>query len=95
MNPRIHDGGLSLPLRTDLILSRTATGRDNRHHDRCPGYVNGSVPISVLGMAALDTAKSGLALAVRFGTVATLATRTGRIAWVNRMQWDTCQSGFI
>ena len=57
--------------------------------------IDGSVPISVLGMAALDTAKSGLALAVRFGTVAALATRTGRIAWVNRMQWDTCQSSFI
>ena len=46
-------------------------------------------------MAALDTAKSGLALAVRFGTVAALATRTGGIAWVNRMQWDTCQSGLV
>ena len=33
MNPRIHDGGLSLPLGTDLSISRSTSERDNRHHD--------------------------------------------------------------
>ncbi len=28
--------GLSLSLRTSLTASREATGRDKRHHDRCP-----------------------------------------------------------
>ena len=28
--------GLSLSLRADLIASRSTTGRDDRHHDRCP-----------------------------------------------------------
>ena len=36
MNPWLKPRGLSLPLRTDLIASRSTTGRNNRHHDRCP-----------------------------------------------------------
>jgi hypothetical protein len=36
MNPMAFARGLSLPLRTDLIASRSTTGRNNRHHDRCP-----------------------------------------------------------
>ena len=93
--PRIHDGGLSLSLRTDLIASRSTTGRDNRHHDRCPRYVHGSVPISVIGVAALDTTESGLTLAVRFCTVAAHMARARRVARVNRVQWDTSKSGLV
>src|SRR6266700_7717839 len=36
MKPWLKPRGLSLPLRTDLIASRSTTGRNNRHHDRCP-----------------------------------------------------------
>ena len=95
MNPRIHDGGLSLPLRTDLILSRTATGRDNRHHDRCPRDIDRGIPISVIGMAARDTTEGGLTLAVRFGTVAADMARARRVARVNRVQWHTGKSRLV
>ena len=90
MNPRINDGGLSLPLRANLIASRSTTERDNRHHDRCPRDIDRGVPISVIGVAARDTTESGLTLAVRFCTVAALATSTGRVARVNCVQWHTC-----
>ncbi len=86
----LKPSGLSLPLRTDLNISRSTSERDNRHHDRCPRDVYGGVPISVIGMAASLTKKSGLTLAVRFGTVAAFATRTRRVARVYRVQGHTC-----
>ena len=86
----LKPSGLSLPLRTDLNISRSTSERDNRHHDRCPRDVYGGVPISVIGVAASLAEKRGLTLAVRFGTVAARATRTGRVARVYRVQWDTC-----
>ena len=95
MNPRIHDGGLSLPLRTDLSRSRSTTERDNRHHDRCPRDIDRGIPISVIGMAARDTTKGGLTLAVRFCTVAAYMARARRVARVNRVQWDTGKSGLV
>jgi hypothetical protein len=95
MNPRINDGGLSLPLRTDLSLSRSTTERDNRHHDRCPRDIDSGIAISVIGMAARDTTESGLTLAVRFGTVAAHMARARRVARVNRVQWDTSKSGLV
>src|SRR6266849_1671784 len=95
MNPGSAPRGLSLPLRTDLIASRSTTERDNRHHDRCPRYVNGGVPISVISVAARLTDKGGLTLAVRFCRVSTLATRTRRIARVYCMQWYASKSGLV
>src|SRR2546428_821896 len=95
MNPRINDGGLSLLLRANLITSRSTTERDNRHHDRCPRDIDSGIPISVIGMATLDTTKSGLTLAVRFCTVATHMARSRRVARVNRVQWDTSKSSLV
>src|SRR5438034_2975265 len=95
MNPRIHDGGLSLPLRTDLSRSRSTTERDNRHHDRCPRDIDRGVPISVISIAARDTTESGLTLAVRFCTVATRATPTRRVAGINSVQWYASQSRLV
>ena len=95
MNPMAEARGLSLPLRTDLIASRSATERDNRHHDRCPRDIDGGVPISVIGVAALDTAKGGLTLTVRFCTVAAHMARARRVAWIDGVQWDTCKSRLV
>ena len=95
MNHRIHDGGLSLLLRTDLMISRSTTERDNRHHDRCPRDIDRGVPISVISIAARDTTESGLTLAVRFCTVATRATRTRRVAGINGMQWYASKSRLV
>lgn len=36
MNPRLNDGGLSLPFRADLSVSRSTTERDERLHDDSP-----------------------------------------------------------
>ena len=95
MNPHINDGGLSLPLRAELSISRSTTERDNRHHDRCPRDIDSGIPISVIGVAARDTTKSGLTLAVRFCTVAAHMARARRVARVNRVQWDTSKSGLV
>ena len=84
MNPRINDGGLQL-----------GASCRNRHHDRCPRDIDSSVSISVIGIAALNTAEGGLTLAVLFGTVSALATRFGRIARVNSVQWYGSLSGLI
>src|SRR5450759_285730 len=95
MNPRMNDGGLSLSLWADLIPSRSTTGRDNRLHDISPGYVDGGIAISVLAIAALDTTEASRALAVLFGTVSALATRTTCVARVNRVQRHPCKSSLI
>ena len=95
MNPIAEARGLSLSLRTDLRASRSTTGRDKRHHDRCPRDGKSGIPISVLGIAAGLTTEDGLTLAVRFRTVATLAASTRRVARVYRVQWDTCKGSFI
>ena len=95
MNPRINDGGLSLPLRTDLMISRSTTERDNRHHDRCPRDIDSGIDVSVHRMTALDTTEGGLTLAVRFCTVATRATRTRRVAGINGMQWYASKSRLV
>ena len=95
MNPRIHDGGLSLPLRTDLSRSRSTTERDNRHHDRCPRDIDRGIPISVIGMAAGLTDKGGLTLAIGLITVSTFATRSRRLARVYQVQWDAGKSGLV
>ena len=95
MNPRMNDGGLSLPLRTDLSVSRSTTGRDNRLHDGSPGDIDGGVAISVLSMSTGLTDKGGLTLAVRFGTVSTLATGARRVARVYRVQGDTSKSSLV
>lgn len=95
MNPRMNDGGLSLPLHTDLIASRSTTGRNNRLHDDSPRDVDSSIPISVTGIAALLTDKSGLTLAIGFGTVSAHMARSRRIARVDRVQRDSCKSGLI
>ncbi len=95
MNPRRNDGGLSLSLRTDLRACRSTTGRNNWLHDGSHSDIDGSIPISVLGVAAGLTDKDGLTLAVRFCTVAALATRAGRIARVYRVQWHACKSGLV
>ena len=87
--------GLSLPLRTDLIVSRSATERDNRHHDRCPRDIHSGIDVSVHRMAALDTTESGLTLAVRFCRVSAHMARTRRVAWVYCIQWDTCKSSLV
>ena len=81
--------GLSLPLRADLIASRSTTGRDKRHHDRCPRDIDGGVPISVLGIAA------GLTLAVRFCTVPAGVARSRCVTRVYEMQWDTSKSSLV
>ena len=85
MNPRLKRGGLHL-----------GASRCNRPLD-CfgPRDIDGGVPISVVGMAALLTDKGGLTLAVGFGTVSTLATRARRITRVDRVQWDTSKSGLV
>jgi hypothetical protein len=95
MNPRVNDGGLSLPLRTTLSISSLATERDNRHHDRCPGYVYRGVAISVIRIAALLTDKGGLILAVRFLAVSTHTTRLGGVGRVYRLERNASKSGLV
>jgi len=95
MNPMAEARGLSLSLRTSLIVSREATGRDNRLHDNSPGYVYSGIMISVVAMSALDTTERSLTLAVLFCTVSALATSTRRVAWVNRVQWHAGKNCFI
>ena len=46
-------------------------------------------------MSASLTEKGSLTLAVLFCTMPTFATSTRRVAGVNGVQWDTCQSSFI
>jgi len=84
MNPRLKRGGLPL-----------GASRDSRHHDRCPGDIDGGVPISVIGIATVDTTEGGLALAVLFRTMATRAARARRMAGVNGMQWHTGKSRLV
>ena len=84
MNPRINDGGLQL-----------GASCRNRHHDRCPRDIDSSVSISVIGIAALNTAEGGLTLAVLFGTVSAHMARLRRVAGINSMQWDTCKRSLV
>ena len=95
MNPRRNDGGLSLSLRTDLRACRSTTGRNKRHHDGSHSDSDGGIAISVPGVAARLTDKAGLTLAVRFCTVAALATRPRRIVRVYRVQWNASKSGLV
>ena len=95
MNPMAEARGLFLSLRADVRASRSTTGRNNRHHDRCPRDILSGVPISVIGVAARDTTESGLSLAVRFCTVAAHMARARRVARVNRVQWHTSKSGLV
>jgi hypothetical protein len=95
MNPIAEARGLSLSLRADLIASRSTTGRDNRLHDGSPGFVYCGIAISVITMSTVDTTEGSLTLAVLFCTVDTDATRTRRVARVNRMQWDASKSRFV
>ena len=74
---------------------RSATGRNNRLHDFSPGDIDGGIAISVIGVATGLTNKGGLTLAILFGTVSAFATRARRIAWVYRVQWDTCKSSLV
>ena len=46
-------------------------------------------------MSASLTTEGSLTLAVLFGTVSALATRSTGVGWVNEVQWHTSQSGFI
>ena len=57
--PRLKRRGLQL-----------GASRYKRLHDGSPGNILGGVPISVLGMTALDTTEGGLTLAVGFLTMA-------------------------
>ena len=84
MNPRINDGGLPL-----------GASCDNRHHDRCPGDIDGGIPISVIGIPTLDTTEASLTLAVLFCTMPTGRARPGRVARVDGVQWDASKSGFV
>ena len=85
MSPRRNDGGLSLSLRTDLRACRSTTGRNNWLHDGSHSDSDGSIPISIIGVAAGLTAKNSLTLAVRFRTVAAHMARSGRVARVYRV----------
>src|SRR5260370_19491988 len=89
MNPMAEARGLFLSLRADLRASRSTTGRNNRHHDRCPRDILSGVPISVIGMT------TSLTLAVRLCTMTALATGAGRVAGVDGVQGDTGKSGLI
>src|SRR6266700_7502131 len=91
MNPR----GLSLPLHACLNASRRATGRNNRHHDGCPSNVYRGIDVSVHRCRTGDTTEAGLALAVRFSTVAAGTTRSRRVARVHRVQGDTSKRCFV
>jgi len=95
MNPMAEARGLFLSLRADLRASRSTTGRNNRHHDRCPRDILSGVPISVIGMTTSLTTETSLTLAVRLCTMTALATGARRVAGVDGVQWDTCKSGLI
>jgi len=95
MNPMAEARGLSLSLRTSLIVSREATGRDNRPHDFGPGYVYRGIAISGIAMSTVDTTEASLTLTVLFCTVVTDATRPGCVGWVNGMQWYASKSNFV
>src|SRR5260370_2586785 len=95
MNPMAEARGLFLSLRADLRASRSTTGRNNRHHDRCPRDILSGVPISVIGMTTSLTTETSLTLAVRLCTMTALATGAGRIARVDGVQGDTGKSGLI
>jgi hypothetical protein len=95
MNPRMNDGGLSLPLRADLSISKSTTERDNRLHDGSPRDIESSVDVSVTRKAALLTDKRGLTLTVLFRTVTAHLARARRIAWVYEMQWHTSKSSLV
>ncbi len=84
MNPTAQAGGLQL-----------GASCDNRLHDRSPGYVDRSVPISRGSEPAPDAFEISLALPIGLLAMPTLLARTRRIARVDRMQRDTRKSGFI
>ena len=94
MNPRMNAGGLQSPL-TEPTIIPWVLRRHNRLHDSSPGYVDSGVPISVIGIAAGLTDKGGLTLAVLFCAVSTHMARSGRVAWVDRVQWHSCKSGLV
>ncbi len=95
MNPRMNAGGLSLPLRTDLVPCRSTTGRDNRLHGGSPGYVYRGIAISVIGMSAVHTQKRGLTLAIGLLTMSAHATRFRGVGGVYRMEWHASKNSFI
>lgn len=95
MNPMHECRGLSLSLRADLTASRPTTGRDNRLHDSSPCDVSRGIAISVIAMSTVDTQEGGLALAILFGTMTTLATGPRCVGRVDRVQWHTCKSSFV
>src|SRR5438874_10626710 len=95
MNPRLNDGGLSLSLRTDLRASRSTTGRDNRHHDRCPGDVYRGIAISVISIATLLADKASLGLSVLLCAVTAHMARSRRVAWIYQVQRHPSKSRLI
>ena|SRR5438105_1332319 len=85
MNPRINDGGLQL-----------GASCCNRPLDWFgPRDILGGVPISVLGMSALDTTKRGLTLAVGFLAMSADATRPRGVGRVNDVEQHTGKRGLI
>ena len=84
MNPSPEGRGLQL-----------GTPYCNRHHDRCPGDIDGGVDVSIHRMSAGLTTEMSLTLAVRFCTVSAHATRTRCVARINRVQWDARESGLV
>ena len=84
MNPRMNDGGLQ------LSASCCNWPHDIGHRD-----VERGIPISVIGMAALDTTEASLTLAVRFCAMATGMARPGRVARVYQAQWHASKSGLV
>jgi len=94
MNPRHECQGLQSPLSNTAIIPQHLRCH-NRLHDGSPGYVYRGITISVIGIAAGLTDKRGLALAVRFRTMAAHATRSRRVTGVNSVQWHASKSSLI
>ena len=84
MNPRMNDGGLQ------LSASCCNWPHDIGHRD-----IERGIPISVIGMAALNATEDGLTLAVLFYAVAARMTCPGRVARVYRVQWHASKNGLV
>jgi hypothetical protein len=91
----MNDGGLSLPLRTNLRASRSTTGRNNRLHDDSPGDILGGVDVGIATEAASLADKFSLTLAVSFLAMSTHRAGTRGVARINRVQWDTRKSSLV
>ena len=63
--------------------------------DRCPRDIESGIVVSVPTVAAGLTDKGGLTLAVLFCAVSTHMARSGRVAWVDRVQWYTEKRGLV